>query len=117
MYGGGWTWGTMLPSDNVLYMQATTACLTAIIITQIGNVFACRSVRDSVFSLGFFSNRFIFVGIAFELCLQLFIVYTPSGNSIFSTHPISLTTWLVLLPFALLLLFGEEGRKYIARCW
>ena len=34
LYGGGWTWGTMLPTNNVLYMQATTACLTAIIITR-----------------------------------------------------------------------------------
>jgi len=114
MYGGGWNWGDMLPSDNVLYLQATTACLTAIIITQIGNVFACRSSKDSVLSLGLFTNRFIFIGIGFELCLQLFIVYHPYGNRIFSTHPISLATWLALLPFALLLFFAEEARKYIA---
>jgi len=113
MVGGGWTWGTIVPADNVLYMQATTACLTAIVISQIGNVFACRSSRDSALSLGFFSNRFIFVGIAFEFCLQLFIVYHPYGNSIFSTHPLPVATWLVLLPVALILFFAEEARKYL----
>jgi sodium/potassium-transporting ATPase subunit alpha len=115
MHGGGWKWGTILRPDNVLYMQATTACLTAIIITQTANVFACRSFRESVFSSRFFSNRVIFIGIGFELLLQLFIVYHPWGNRIFSTSPISLHIWLVLLPFAFLLLIAEEARKLALR--
>jgi len=112
---GGWQWGQMLASNNVLYLQATTACLTAIIVTQIANVFACRSSKESVFSLGFFTNRLIFGGIAFEILLQLFIVCHPFGNKIFSTHPISLNTWLILIPFAFLLFFAEELRKFIIR--
>ncbi|RPI36904.1 MAG: cation-transporting P-type ATPase, partial [Nitrospiraceae bacterium] len=79
LYGGGWNWGAALQPDNLLYMQATTACLTAIIITQAGNVFACRSFRESVFSIGLFTNWLIFVGIGFELLLQIFIVYHPWG--------------------------------------
>ena len=42
---GGWTWGTLLPASDLLYMQATTACLTAIVVVQVANVFACRSSR------------------------------------------------------------------------
>lgn len=110
-----WQYGIMLPPDNILYMQATTACLTAIIVTQIANVFACRSFRESVFKIGFFSNKLIFIGIAFELALQLFIVYHPWGNKIFSTYPISLEVWLVLIPFAILLFVAEELRKTITR--
>jgi sodium/potassium-transporting ATPase subunit alpha len=112
---GGWQWGQMLASNNVLYLQATTACLTAIIVTQIANVFACRSSKESVFSLGFFTNRLIFGGIAFEILLQLFIVCHPFGNKIFSTHPISFNTWLILIPFAFLLFSAEELRKFIVR--
>jgi len=115
LYGGGWNWGTMLEPDNVIYMQATTACLTAIIITQAANVFACRSSKESVLSLGLLTNRVIFIGIGFELLLQVFIVYHPWGNRIFSTSPISLHIWLVLLPFAFLLLFAEEARKFAVR--
>ncbi len=112
---GGWQWGTLLPARDLLYMQATTACLTAIIITQIANVFACRSYRESLFSIGFFTNRLIFAGIAVELLLQLFIVYHPWGNEIFSTAPISGGTWLMLAPFAVFLLFAEEARKLIVK--
>lgn len=115
LYSGGWLWGTELPAANILYMQATTACLTAIIVSQIANVFACRSSRESIFSRGFFSNNLIFISIAFEIFLQLFIVYHPWGNKIFSTYPIALNTWLILLPFAVLLIFSEEARKAVQR--
>src|SRR5512143_220012 len=112
---GGWTWGIMLPPSDHLYMQATTACLTAIIVTQVTNVFACRSYRESLFSIGFFTNTLIFAGIAVELLLQLFIVYHPFGNKIFSTSPLPWSTWFMLVPFALALLLAEETRKYFMR--
>jgi sodium/potassium-transporting ATPase subunit alpha len=115
LYGGGWIWGTMLPQADMLYLQATTACLTAIIITQIGNVFACRSSIESVFSIGFFSNKLIFAGILFELLLQIFIVYHPIGNKLFGTAPLSVSVWLFLLPFSVILLAAEEARKNIMR--
>ena len=48
--GAGWTYGrTMAPNDPV-YLSATTACLSAIIVMQIVNVFLCRSSVRSVFS-------------------------------------------------------------------
>jgi len=111
---GGWQ-GEMLPADNLLYMQATTACLTAIIIMQIANVFACRSSRESVFGIGFFSNKLVFIGIAFEIIIQFFIVYHPWGNKLFATSPIAAGVWLALIPFALILFFAEETRKFFVR--
>lgn len=115
LYSGGWQWRELIPPDNPLYLQATTACLTAIIITQIANVFACRSFRESLLSIGFFSNKLIFLGITVEILLQLFIVYHPFGNKIFSTAPIPVSVWLVLIPFAVFLFLAEEIRKFINR--
>lgn len=115
LYYGGWAWGEMLLPEDLLYLQATTACLTAIVITQIGNVFACRSSRESVFRIGVFSNKLIFWGILIELLLQLFIVYHPSGNRLFGTAPVGLNVWLILIPFSAGLLLAEEMRKARAR--
>lgn len=115
LYHGGWKWGIMLPTNDMLYLQATTACLTAIIMTQIGNVFACRSSAESIFSIGFFSNRLIFGGIMVELILQLFIVYHPLGNRFFGTAPLAFHIWLVLIPFSIALLAAEELRKVYVR--
>jgi sodium/potassium-transporting ATPase subunit alpha len=112
---GGWQWGTILPSDNVLYMQATTACLAGIIVSQIGNVFACRSSIESVFSLGFFSNRLVILGIVAEIILSAFIIYHPWGNKIFGTEKLELNVWFILIPFGVGLLVAEEVRKFYVR--
>jgi len=110
---GNWHWGDMLASNNILYIQATTACLGAIIITQIGNVFACRSFKESIFKIGFLSNKLILIGILIEIVISVFIIYHPLGNKIFGTDPLGLKTWVILLPFGVLLLIAEEIRKII----
>jgi sodium/potassium-transporting ATPase subunit alpha len=115
LYSGGWQWGEMLPYNNVLYIQATTACLGAIIITQIGNVFACRSFKESIFSLGFLSNKLIILGIVLEIVLSALIIYHPFGNKIFGTAPLSLGILLIFLPFSIALLAAEELRKVYVR--
>jgi hypothetical protein len=38
------------------------------------NVFACSSDRESLWEVGVFTNRLIFVGLTCEFILQLFIV-------------------------------------------
>ncbi|MBI5409477.1 MAG: cation-transporting P-type ATPase [Nitrospirae bacterium] len=115
LYSGGWQWGTMLTSDNIFYLQATTACLGGIVVSQIGNVFACRSLRESVFRIGFFSNRLVIIGIIAEVMLSAFIIYHPLGNRIFNTAPLGLDVWLLLIPFSIVLLLAEEIRKWLAR--
>ena len=110
--GSGWAWGTDIAMTDPLYLQATTACLTAIIVTQVANVFACRSTSASIFTIGWTTNRLVFLGIAVELALQFFIVYHPWGHLIFGTAPLPLAAWLVLIPFAVALLGAEEIRKY-----
>ncbi len=112
---GGWQWGEMPSAHHQLYLQATTACLGAIVVTQIANVFACRSFKASVFSLGLFSNRLILLGIAFEILLTGFIIYHPWGQKIFGTAPLPASVWLMFVPFAAALLFLEEGRKLLVR--
>jgi sodium/potassium-transporting ATPase subunit alpha len=117
LYLGGWQWGEMLPGTSALYLQATTACLAGIIVTQIANVFACRSFTESVFSLGLFSNRLILFGIASEILIGSFIVYHPWGQRIFGTAPLASQIWLMLAPFAVGLLLAEETRKLVVRRW
>jgi sodium/potassium-transporting ATPase subunit alpha len=115
LHSGGWSWSQSLAPTSQLYLQATTACLAGIIATQIANVFACRSATLSIFNLGFFSNRLVLAGIASEVVLAAFIIYTPLGNSLFASAPITAAVWLLLIPFALLLLIFDETRKYFVR--
>jgi magnesium-transporting ATPase (P-type) len=113
LYEGGWQWGESLTKGDTLYLQSTTACLSAIIVMQIVNVFLCKSPERSVFHRSVFDNKVILWGVVLEIALILMIDYTPWGNLIFGTAPIALNAWLIMLPFALALLLLEEGRKWL----
>ena len=107
----GWHYGGLPGKTDPLYLQATTACLAAIVVMQVVNVFLCRHPRKSSLSFGLFSNPFILLGIAAELGLILFIVYTPAGNWLFGTASIGPEVWLLASCFAALLWALEEARK------
>ena len=111
----GWTYGQSLADSDPLYLQATTACLSAIIVMQIVNVFLCRSSTLSVWSTGLRGNPLILWGVVLEVALIVLIVYTTWGNVIIGTAPISGRVWLVVLPFAIALLALEELRKWLTR--
>jgi magnesium-transporting ATPase (P-type) len=63
LVGAGWRRGDQLASTDVLYRQATAACLTAIVLMQVVNVHLCRSRRTALSSLPLFNNRLITAGI------------------------------------------------------
>ena len=98
------------------YIEATTACLGAIVLMQMVNVHLCRSDRDSALTTARRPNRLIAAGIVLEGVLMALIAYTPFGNAAFSTAPIGVHAWLFMLPFAAAMLAGEELRKGLVRC-
>ena len=110
----GWTWGMPLNWSDPLYKEATAATFAAIVIAQVANVFACRSDRVSLSQLGWFTNPLLLWGIATELAVLAFIIYTPWGNAIFGTSPLPVWIFGPLALGALALLFSEESRKFIA---
>ncbi len=112
---GGWRYGEMLPASTPLYLQATTACLAAIVLAQMVNVFVCRHPLLPAWRFPWLENRLLLVGLVVESGLLLAIVYTPLGNRLFGTAPLSADVWRYMLPFALLLGVIEEGRKWLVR--
>jgi sodium/potassium-transporting ATPase subunit alpha len=115
LQGAGWSYGQSLTASDPAYLSATTACLSAIIVMQIVNVYLCRSSVRSAFSTRFFDNRLIVGGVLFEIALILLIDYTSWGNLILSTAPVPGEVWLLLIPFAAGMLVLEELRKWIVR--
>jgi calcium-translocating P-type ATPase len=115
LHGAGWVYGQALDRSDVRYLQATTACLAAVIVMQIVNVFLCRSTTRSAWSVGLLGNRLILWGVGLEVALILAICYTAWGNVIFGTAPIPGRVWLFVMPFAVGLLVVEELRKWLVR--
>ncbi|MCX9012037.1 MAG: cation-transporting P-type ATPase [Candidatus Methanoperedens sp.] len=112
---GGWSFGMPLSEADPLYLKATTATLAAIVVMQIANSLTCRTTKESLFKVGFFTNRYLVAGIAIEIILILLIVYAPPLQDVFSTAPLGLQDWIFLLPFAVFLLFADEVRKWLMR--
>lgn len=101
--------------SDPMYMQATTACLAAIVMAQIVNLFICRHPRSSVFSLKLDYNPLLWQGILVEVALILLVVYTPWGNALFGTYPLDLSVWGLMIVLAMGIGLLEEGRKWIVR--
>ncbi len=57
--------------------KSQTIGVTFIIFFQIFYLINCRSLKDSVGKIGFFTNKIIFWGIAAILILQALFIYTP----------------------------------------
>ena len=112
---GGWRYGEPLAAPDRLYLQATAACLAAIVVMQVVNVFACRDPERSAFAFALASNRLLLIAVALELALLAAIVYAPIGQAIFGTAALTGEVWLLLLPFAVAMLLLEEARKLALR--
>lgn len=115
LYSGGWHYGEALVHDDALYLQATTACLSAIIVMQVVNVYLCRSSTRSIFATGFLGNVLIVSGVILEIALLLLIDFTVWGNLILETMPFAPVVWLLVISAALGMVLLEEGRKWFVR--
>ena len=113
----GWRPGLPMASTGDLYHRATTMTLSGIVAAQIGNVFACRTERESVFRAGLLRNRLVLVGIVVEVAVLVALILFPPLRHVFGLAPLAPAEWapLVLFPPAILAL--EEGRKWVVRRW
>jgi P-type Ca2+ transporter type 2C len=111
----GWRPGLPMVATGDLYRRATTMTLGGIVAAQVGNLFACRTDRVSVFRAGFFGNPLVLLGIAAELCTFLVILFVPPVREVFGVAPLRFAEWKLLLGFPPLMLLVEEWRKWISR--
>lgn len=104
-----------LQGTGEIYRMATTMTLAAIVFSQIGVVFACRTTRLPAVHRGMFNNKIILVGIAVEISLLSILMYFPPLHELFNTAPLELREWAILavIPFVVLLL--DETRKALQR--
>ena len=104
-----------LATSGMVYRQATTMTLAAIVFCQIGVVMNCRTEKQSIFKAGLFGNKRVLFGIVFEILLLSAIIYTPFLQEVFQTAAIGIKDWLflIILPIPMVLL--DEIRKYFSR--
>jgi sodium/potassium-transporting ATPase subunit alpha len=115
LLAGEWSWGMALPMENSLHQQASAAFLATIIFSQIGNVVACSSNRQSALPYLSKLNGWIVTGLVVELFFILSIIYIPSLQRVFSTTSLAWWVWCFILPAPLIIFLLEELRKWLVR--
>ena len=115
LFHAGWQWGEVLSPGDPAYLQAVTAFFASVVLCQVANVMVSRTRKASILRQGVFSNRLVWIGIGVELALLMMIVYFPFTHRFFGTAALDPGLLLLALPFALVMLAGDEFRKYLVR--
>jgi len=94
---------------------AATVYHAGVVTSQVGNALACRSGHVRSAHLGWFSNKYLWLGIFVELLAILCIIYVPFLAGIFDHAPLPVWMWIGLSLYPLVLYSLEWIRKLIAR--
>ena len=101
---------------------ARTMCFSVFILFQLFNVMNCRSSEDSVFKLGLFTNRAIYLAIFFSTSLLLISVQGSmwtipltsfNVGELLSTTTLDRADWFVIILVSSTVFMAEEFRKLI----
>jgi magnesium-transporting ATPase (P-type) len=92
------------------YSEAQTMAVTTVVLFQIFYVMNCRSLRDSILTVGLFSNVWVYAGAVVLLLLQIGFVHLPFMNTLFGSAPLSLDAWVksALVALTILPVIGAE---------
>jgi Ca2+-transporting ATPase len=105
---GYWYW-----SNDMATWQ--TMVFTTLTLSEMGFVMAIRSNRDSLFSIGVFSNRALIGAVALTIALQLAVIYVPFLQSLFNTVALPLTDLAVCFALSILVFLVVEFQKWVSR--
>ena len=93
--------------QTVLFMTLT--------ISQMGHAMAIRSERDSLFSIGVFSNRPLIGAVALTFALQMAAVYVPFFQGFLKTEPLGAKDLAVSLLLSVIVFWSVEAEKWFIR--
>ncbi len=94
--------------------EARTLAFCTLVSFEWFRAFNARSDEHTAFKLGLFRNRYLLAAITAAVLLQMAVVYAPFMQTAFSTVPLSIEQWGIVIGTAASLFVVEELRKVIA---
>ena len=92
--------------------RARAGVFTVMAFTQLFNALNMRSLRESVFSIGFFSNRYMILAFLVATVLQVIAIEVVFFREIFSFGALSLAELFLFIGISSLVLILGEAYKY-----
>lgn len=107
----GWVFGESLPTEELMYVKATTAAYITIALTQMANLLQSRSATTPFFHMRFFSNWYVWGAMAISITMMIAFTNLSFFQSALGMTEIDGLDWLAAVVFTLLIFFFEEARK------
>ncbi|MBI5890680.1 MAG: calcium-translocating P-type ATPase, PMCA-type [Nitrosomonadales bacterium] len=92
-----------------------TMVFTVLTLSQMGHVLAIRTERESLFSVGLFSNQLLVYAVLLTFALQMATIYLPVLNPVFKTEALSLQELALCLVLSSVVFFAVETEKWMVR--
>jgi Ca2+-transporting ATPase len=105
---GYWGWSTGHPAWQ-------TMVFTTLTLGQMAHALSIRSTRESLLTIGLFSNKALLGAVALTLVLQLAVIYLPFLQRIFNTQALSPGILVLNLALSTVILVAVEFAKWIQR--
>lgn len=102
-------------NSNVSLEHMRTAVFTLLAFFQFWAAMNARTIMESVFSIGFFTNRYLTGAIVFSIIVQLLVIYLPELNGIMNTAPLNLFDWALIIIVSSTLFIVFELLKILER--
>ncbi|OGF45458.1 MAG: calcium-translocating P-type ATPase, SERCA-type [Candidatus Firestonebacteria bacterium RIFOXYC2_FULL_39_67] len=105
----------------VLYVEkesisrARTAAFIVLAVSQLFHSFNCRSMTESLFKLGIFTNKKLLLAAFISFLMMMVVVYVPFLQKVFKTVPLGLFDWLLVLVISSFPLWAVELWKAVVR--
>ena len=92
-----------------------TMVFTVLVFSRLGLALTSRSERQSLFTLGLFSNLPLLGAVLLTVALQLAVIYLPPLNAVFHTVPLSANDLAVALALSSIVFVAVEIDKALLR--
>lgn len=92
--------------------HARTMAFATLAAFQWFQALCARTAKVSVFSVGLFSNAWLWAGILSAVALQVLVIHTQTGQKLFGVVPLTLTDWLLIVAISSSIFIVDELLKF-----
>jgi Ca2+-transporting ATPase len=101
-----------LPGDSEEIQKFRTIVFLVLTLSQMGHVFSIRSLSDSVFRIGFFTNPLMLAAVTLTFVLQFALIYVPPLQNLFHTTALGATDVVLCLLLSMIVFWSVEAHKW-----
>ena len=95
--------------------RARTAAFIVLSCAQLFHSFNCRNNKESIFKIGFLTNKKLILAVLISFILQMVVVYQPFLQTIFKTQPLGIFDWCLVILISSFPLWAMETVKLIKK--